>query len=422
MSVDTFLLLLALNWELYLLALVLSIGLLTPMFLRHTLGWFDPLRISVIFAMLANAVPFFLFFTQQISTETLIYFFLSEALFWIGIVRFAGHRSPLSPKYTLAFSERLGFQLYIIFFGLYVLFTLFSYAKVGIPLFLDKSRLSVYAGTGGLGILSRFNSFFSIYTMFYSFYLIHRREKRLLAFTALALSIVFLIFTASKSAFLNVLFSFWGFNFFYLRQVPQSRKVFGYLLLGIVGAIFILIMQTAGIGGNLNTATIGFGVRLAASGDTYFYAYPDNMYRVIEVGNPFIYLFQGLLKPLRLIGENDLISAGNQLAWVVMPSSVGENLGPNSRMPLLSYVLWGWGGLIFSYLSGLFVSFFLFRLPHYLPGGIVPAAFFTYLYIFTNSAITDFGLGISYWFDYMLNFCCILFFMYFLSKRMTSSQ
>lgn len=422
MSVDAFLLLLALNWELYLLALILSISLLTPIFLRYTLGWFDPLRISVIFAMFANAVPFFLSFTQHISNEILIYFILSETFFWIGIIRFAQRRSSLNQKYSFAFSERLGFQLYIIFFSLYVLFSLFSYLKFGIPLFLDKSRLSVYADSGGLGILSRFNSFFSIYTMFYSFYLLHKQEKRFFAVTALCLCIIFLIFTASKSAFLNVLFSFWGFNFFYLNQVPKSRKVFAYLLFGIIGAIFILIMQTAGIGGNLTTATIGFGVRLAASGDTYFYAYPDNMYRVIEIGNPFIHLFQGLLKPLRLIGENADASAGNQLAWVVMPSSVGQNLGPNARMPLLSYILWGWGGLIFSYIGGWLISFLLFRIPRYFPQGIISAAFVTYLYIFTNSAITDFGLGINYWFDYMINFFFTVFFMYILSKRMTSTQ
>lgn len=421
MRIDIFLLLLALNWELYVLALILSIALLLPIFIKYTLGWFDPLRISVIFAMFANAIPFFLTFTHQILFEILIYFILSETLFWVGLIHFANHRSELNPKYTLAFSEKIGYQVFLISFTLYLLFTLFSYIKLGIPLFLDKSRLSVYADTGGLGILGRFNSFFSIYSLFYSFYLIYQRKKRILAYTALTISTIFLIFTGSKSAFLNVLFAYWGFSYFQLRQIPQTKKVFLYLLLGIGGAIFILIMQTASLGGNLNTASIGFFVRLAASGDTYFYAYPNEMYKIIEVGNPFVHLFQGILKPIRFIQDADAISAGNQLAWIITPSAAGQNLGPNARMPLLSYILWGWGGLIFSYIAGLILSFSLFRLPAYFPKSIISAAFITYIYIFTISGITDFGLCINYWFDYILNFGFLIGLVYVLTRRLSKS-
>ena len=61
----------------------------------------------------------------------------------------------------------------------------------------------------------------------------------------------------------------------------------------------------------------------------------------------------------------------------------------------------------------------LFRLPLLLPKGIISAAFFTYLYITLNSSITDFSLGISYWFDFVLNFGFILGLMFLFSRQLT---
>lgn len=418
MNVDTFLLVLALHWEWYILALFLSIAALVPVYKGFTLTWYDPLRYSVVFAMFANAVPLFLYFTQNMTTEHFCYFILSEGLFWLGIVSLGKKRATFS-RHTIKYSDRIGFYVFIVIAALYFLFTLVTYATIGIPILMDSSRLSVYAGTGGLGILARFNTGFSIYTMFYSFYLLHKRKYRPLAYIVLACCIFFLIATASKFAFLNILFAYWGFKFFYLQELPRSGKTLIYLLVGIIAAVVVLLVQTAGLGGNLQTAVIGLAVRFAAFGDCYFYAYPDNVLSVVEVQNSWVQIFAGLLKPLRLIADEDVASIGNQLAWYVTPSSVGENLGPNARIPILSYIAFGWWGLLFSYLCGLFLAFMLFRLPLLLPKGIISAAFFTYLYITLNSSITDFSLGISYWFDFVLNFGFILGLMFLFSRQLT---
>lgn len=418
MSVDIFLIVLALHWEWYILALFLSIVTLVPVFRAFTLTWYDPLRYSVVFAMFANAVPLFLYFTQNMTTEHFCYFILSEGLFWLGIVSLGNKRATFSNR-SIRYSERLGFYVFIVVATLYFLFTLVTYATIGIPILMDSSRLSVYAGTGGLGILARFNTGFSIYTMFYSFYLLHKRQYRFLAYAVLTCCIVFLIATASKSAFLNILFAYWGFKFFYLQELPHSRKTLIYLIVGVIAAVFVLLIQTTELGGNLQTAIIGLGVRFAAFGDCYFYAYPNNVLSTVEVQNSWTQVFAGLLKPLRLIADEDVISIGNQLAWFVTPTSAGENLGPNARMPIFSYITFGWWGLLFSYLSGLFLAFSFFRLPRLFPKGIISAAFFTYLYITLNSSITDFGLGISYWFDFILNFGFILGLMYIFCRQLT---
>ena len=418
MSVDSFLLLLVLNPLLYLLALLLSVLTLIPVFRRYTLGWFDPLSIGIIFAMLANTVPVFLLFTGYIAPLDFLYFVLSESLFWIGIIQFAKRRTNLSGLYQLQYDRKLGYLLYLIFLILYFGITLFNYAMVGIPVLSDTSHVSVYENSGGLGVLVRFNNFLGIYVLVYSFYLLHYRRHRSIALTVVILCAAILVGTAAKSAFLNVIFAFWGFYLFYLHRIPKSRRLIPYLLFGAIAAIFIIIMQTSSKGGNLITGITAFFVRLAANGDIYFYAYPDRTFTVADSSQPLTALFSGLLKPMRIIDANGTPSIGSQLAWFVMPSSVGENIGPNARMPISSYLLFGWGGLLLSYLGGLVTSFLMFRLPQYLPKGIIFTAFMTYVYITTAQNITDFIMGIGYWFDFVLNLSLLLCLLFLLTRRL----
>lgn len=422
MSVNFFLILVALHWELYLLALGLSAAVLFPVFKRHTLGWFDPLRFTVLLAIFANAVPVFLVFTRQMDLPLFTYFVLAETLFWIGIVQMSRKRSPLS-RVRIQYAEQVGYYLFLIFFSLYVLFTLASYALLGIPLFSDESRLSAFANSGGMGILARFNNFFSIYSLLYAFYLIYKKEKQWLAATVILVAAIFLIFTGSKAAFLSELFAYWGFSIFILRKVPRSKYIAFFLILGSAFAILIIFFQTLKDGGNWATSSLNFIARFIASGDSYFYAYPDQTYTVVETGEPFTYLFSGLLKTLRII-PNDATgpSIGNQLAWQVNASSIGQDVGPNSRMPLLSYLLWGWSGLFLSYVAGATIGFLLFRLPHYLPQGIISAAFVTYVYIMTCTGISDFILLLNYAFDFALNFSLLILLIFLLTRQLDKNK
>ena len=78
MNIDVFLVIAALNWPSYVLALLISILTLLPIMKKHSYGWLDPLRITLIFAMFANAVPIFFLFNSLISVENFVYFVLSE--------------------------------------------------------------------------------------------------------------------------------------------------------------------------------------------------------------------------------------------------------------------------------------------------------------------------------------------------------
>lgn len=404
MYYDHFLILLALNWPWYALFLTLSVLCLVPVFRRYTLSWFDPLRYIVIFAMLANTIPPFLWVVDQMTTEMFVYFLCSETALWLGLVAFGGRRESVSGV-AIEGEARFSTYFFLVCFACYVGMTLLSYAMFGIPLFMDKSRLEVYQGSGGFGILQRFNGFFSVFSIYFVFHLLHQKAHRVLCYAALGLITVFLVFGGSKSAFLMLLYAYFGYSYFYLRRAPQTnRRMFLYLGIGAFLALFILSFQIARQGGEALDTIGGMVARLIGSGDCYFYAYPNDIYQGVDIGDWFSYLFQGILGPLRLTSAEDLApSIGVQLTWLTRPFMAGVETGPNARMPIYSYILFGWGGILFAYLGGLLTSFLLFRLPKYIPGGVIAGGFATYIYISATSFVTDFGLGVTAIFDICLN-------------------
>lgn len=420
MGTNMFMLLIAMNWESYLFWLLCSIAVLVPVTRRCSLSWFDPMRYVAIFAMLANAVPPFLYQHGFCSTELLVYFFLCESLFWLGVCTWAKKRSMLS-EVSLAYDHDVGYNVYVFAVIVYFSVTLLSYALYGIPLFLDKSRLSVYSESGGFGLFVRINGFLAIYILIYGFYLLHSGKQRLMSLVGLLGVGLVLLLNGSKSGLLNILYAYWGFSIYYLRQVPQSKRVFLYLLIGGLMAIGIILIQTLKDEGTVLTALMGFFVRLSGSGDVFYIAMPYNNYDVVEIENPLRYLFSGPLAAFRLISAEGLSSIGNQLEWYITPKSIGENVGPNARLPILSFILYGWWGLLLAYISGLLVSFVQYRLARYLPSGVIGVAFFTYVYICFSSAVTDLGLGLGFLFDFFVNGSLLIglvyVFSYYQSKR-----
>lgn len=425
MHIDLFLFILALNWQWYLLFLLLSIGVLLPIAGKYSLGWFDPFRYAIIFAMFANAVPPFLLYVGHMKLDTFIYFILSEGFFWIGLLRFAKKREPLS-KITISGENNVLYFLFLIAFSLYVTFTLLSYIMFGIPVFMDKSWLSVYQSSGGFGFFQRINDFLTIFCLIYTFHLLHNKQKKRLAYISIGITSLFLVLTASKSAFLNVLFAYFGYSLFYLQKVPRTKKILLYLTIGTIAAILILVVQVGREGGDTTSGIIALFVRFIASGDCYFMAYPNDTYKAIETGNSFMTLFGGFLSTCRIIDVNSLYpSIGNQLSWLIAPNTTGSDVGPNARMPILSYLLFGWGGILFAYIAGAVTSYGLFRLPRYFPSGILSTAYVTYMYIILNKGVTDLIVSTFSIFSELMNlgvaFLMLYFTLWIMRKKETSA-
>ena len=381
-----------------------------PLFIiakRYTRSWIDPLRILVFFVSFANVIPLFLFFIKEIPIYLFFYFICSETLFWLGFVVFASKKIVLSTK-KLINEKKISALLYFFFYTFYVSSTLFSYLNFGIPIFAE-SRLTTLQGSGGFGIISRLNAFFVIYLSIYSYYQLDKKKSCLYRFFPIIVFVTiaaFGILSGSRSSFLTFVFAYFGYQYFYKGILPNVKKVIKYAPLVVGGALAVLLITNPG---SLESAFINLGYRFIASGDVYWMAYPNETINSIHMGDSFSYLFSGILGPLRLI-DNMKISppVGAQLTWIVNPILQGIMVGPNARPPVLGYVLFGWFGLPYSFIIGLFTSFLLFKIPAFFPRGLISTAFVLYIYLNAQTFVGDPPLGTTYLFDILLNFFFLL--------------
>ena len=221
------------------------------------------------------------------------------------------------------------------------------------------------------------------------------------------------ILSGSRSSFLIFIFTFFGYKYFYNGILPEVKKIFKYVPIILGGALTVILITDSG---NLQTSFIILAYRFIANGDIYWMSLPNSVINNIHIENVFTFLFSGILGPLRLIDYSIFPPPiGAQLNWIISPILDGIMAGPNSRPPILGYVLFGWMGLMFTFILGLFVSIFLFQIPKIFPKGFISSAFILFFYINVISFITDPTLGITYVFDIVLNLLLLLFMIIILS-------
>ena len=150
-------------------------------------------------------------------------------------------------------------------------------------------------------------------------------------------------------------------------------------------------------------------LRVVSSGDNYYMALPNDTWKNVTTGPWYSHLFLGLLGPLRIISAVTVPPPiGYQLVWLVNPTLDGLATGPLSSPSLLGLLYFNWGGVIFSFLMGYFVSFCIYSLPRFIPNGLLSAIFATYFYIQMLSFVQDACLGMNYLFDSILNLIIFL--------------
>jgi len=404
-----FFLLLSDNICLYFVSLLLVTLPLIYIGVKFTRGWIDPLLYILIFVAFANAVPLFLFFINEIPSIFFYYFVCAETLFWFGFILLAKKEITLS-KVRIIGEKKISSILYYFIFFLYTTFTLFTYFKFGIPIFAE-SRLTTMEGSGGFGILSRFNNYFIIYILMYSYFRFDQKRSILKnivpLFSFLTIAITGIL-SGSRGSFLIFIYTYFGYQYFFKSNVPSLKSITKYIPIVIGGAIIILLLTQSG-SKSFSSAFFDLGYRFICTGDVYWMAYPNNAMSNVHLGSSFKYLFSGMLGPLRLIDNTQIPPPlGAQLNWYLNPSIYGIMAGPNARPPVLGYVLFGWFGLFFSFFLGLFVSFLLFRLPRILPKGLITSTFVLYLYLSVQNFIGDPPLGMTYLFDISINLIVLI--------------
>ena len=390
------------NFAVYLLSLLLCAVPAYYLGKIYSKSWIDPLRISLILAVFANSVPLFLYFLTEIPSYLFYYFVFAETLFWFGFILFAKTTITFSEKKTVD-DETFNKVLFFTFLFLYIFSNTVTYIKFGIPLFMDN-RLATYSNSGGFGVFARLNSFLEIYILMFSYYQIDERGSLsnskfyLLPFLLMAITG---ILSGSRSSFLVFFTSYFGYLVFFKGIRPNDKALVKFVPVVLIGTLAVFLVQS---GGNLSDAFFGFLFRLIATGDCYYSAYPNEIINILQVKNSALFMLSNLLSPLRIIDISTVSPPlGVQMTSILYPILDGLFVGPNSRPPIFGYVLFRWMGLIFSFLSGAFTAFMLFRIPSLISKNFISSVFVFFIYISANRFITDSSAGIGSLFDIMLN-------------------
>lgn len=126
----------------FVVILVINLGVLYVLLRRLIHHVLDPYCMMYIMAACANSVPFFLFYEGLITTEKLLYFLISELMFWSGFLIFKGeYRIQFDSRGRNYQSDDL-FHLFVFLFLLVLVIKSYCYYVAGIPLF-SESRFSI---------------------------------------------------------------------------------------------------------------------------------------------------------------------------------------------------------------------------------------------------------------------------------------
>jgi hypothetical protein len=325
------------------------------------------LFIALAFSAFGTAIVFFLFYTQSINFYHFSSYILTQAAFFVGV--FAFRSSEQKALQTPRYVPQNFYQLNVCFFFFFLVTfvcQLIAYKMRGIPLFLP-SRLEAYIGGSGVGILSRVTDISLLCTLLcYYFLLANREQTRITGLHHLCflVLITFLILSGSKSAFLNLVFCLFCLLRFYPSLRETTKNVFPFsllrhkLLLFTVGAVFALIIIAVEKNETPLNPLQELGLRFISSGDIYYMAYPNNVYKLIDNSHGFRALFM------------DFLGFSRIYPWNELPQAIGLDLikyhhtgdiiwGPNARHNVFGLIYFGYGGsVLFSLIIGTMVGFF----------------------------------------------------------------
>ncbi len=376
------------NIGLYILSLLVSIAIYYPIIKRTVLSIIDPMFYALSSCCLANSAAIFLFLINEMSAGFFLHLICSEICFWMGYF-FIKNRRVYFSDYQLD-DKNIARSLFYIFLSLMILGNIITYYLIGIPL-LMSSRLEVYSSGGGIGALSYITNFSTFYCCIYVFIFISNKKYFIAIFSLISI-LIFSILSGSKSGILVLLYSYFFYRFFYLKQKFNTKQIIKYIPLIVAFPIIILLMK---YDGDFLKSTIGLAQRIVAYGDCYWFAYPNNVIENVHIESPFKYLFSPFLGPLRIIDYSEVDkNLGLQLISLVYDYE--SSWGPNSRLSVLNWCLFKWYGLIMCLLLGVFVGYFTTRIINILPHSIISVIIYGFIYTKIMTVITDPIYGLSH--------------------------
>jgi len=400
-----FFLLLTTNIYTYIFSLAISFLCFYPILKLYKFHIFHPYFIHFVFTVFANSIPVFLFLVKECTARDFYYFVLAEALFWLGFVIFLSKKKDRYFKYYIKDDTFIMSLMFYFFLVLFLLITIFSYIKYGIPLFM-WSRVALYVDSGGAGIIGRMQPMLKIYCIYYAITKLFNGTKSSIKKTffifVLIIFVVEGVLSGSKSSFIFFIVAYYFYNIINKKSFLNKRS--------FIVTILLLIIVTGVLGSVINGNSFKYGTfvffkRFISSGDVYFYGMPNQVYKSVHIGHPFDFIVSSFLVPARLMDPSAVdLHTGNQLFYLIYTELEGLMSGPNSRMPFLSIVLFGWsGGLIFSFFSGIVFSLLTNLVKIFFYGNRLFFPMYIYTILMLSQFIFDITMGIGSLFSIFVN-------------------
>jgi hypothetical protein len=266
------------------------------------------------------------------------------------------------------------------------------------------------------GIIGRFTDFASIYITIYAFY-IHKKRK-ILFYSILLIIIITSVLSGSKGAILSLIYNYFFYSYFYENKAVKINKKILYLSPLLILAAMMVILFRSNV--NIVVAFSSLLFRVVASGDIYWVAFGGDAQYIdnVIINHKFLFPFIGLLSPLHILPASFIDDyIGLQLFHLMNPKLKDIIMGPNTAVPVMGMVLYGWGGIILCFFIGVYCSFMIFKIQKLVPKSIIMTVFFSYLYQAGVQSITDISSGFYTIINIIPNIAILYFILLFLNHR-----
>ena len=337
------------NKTYYSLSLIATMLIYYVFLRRFVFSMLDPLFYNFFFSALASSTVFFLWSVDKIDDLLLFHFVFTQSIFFVFFVFFEKIFSVyffrLKRSKIHFFSQWDNFFYFCSLSSFVFLFSLSVYF-FGIPALNEMdggSRLQNY-NDSLFSNIKRFLDVFYVVIVFFALKIIFISNNglvgRFLAYFGLMIVIFYGVSLGSKSffvEFLSVIFLFF-FWFFGSSSNPLNRYVKFLIPIALFGCILMIYSKSA-------NAFYYLVYRLVISGDTFYMSYPDNAYLLIDSANWFVATFNGILKNLHVISQDEVLTPlGYKLYRLYYPV---DYIGPNPRHNVFGLIYYGFFGAFF---------------------------------------------------------------------------
>ena len=385
------------HYDKYLLILSFVCLLYAIILRKRVYSIFDPLFLAFLASAIGIADVVFLYELKLIRSYYFISFIATQAAFLIGFFMFRPLRIPDVAEikcHTQIDSLKI---LFILSSFLYISAQIYSYWQKGLPL-LAESRLSIFYDQGFIG--SMLNKIITPSRIIAAALSIHflitaKRHFKYFSYLILFICILFSLPAGAKSNFLDLIFILFTYTLFANKYLPHNKlvivnKLIVYVFIFSVIFAFIIILFYHHVSNPLYYLVL----RLVQCGDTYFYAYPNDVINQVTKSNIIVALFPGFAKFFGAITPNNTPSLGIELFRLVNDSTALD--GPNARHNVFGLAYLGpYWSVLYSFILGTILGFVRSGLFRLLPATALSSVIYVVLFITLYSLETDANMAVG---------------------------